>query len=170
MAIYQPDPQKALEYLKKAETIIHEGQNTMAIAVQQELAQIERARVEVAIRMDDKETAEAALQQLATVADGADDKLIESAYHGAAGAALFAERKYKEAISHLEEDTDNPLSLKLLALAYRHSGDVQSSKHTSEVLASINTPILEQALVVPEFRDCLQKPNCDAGMKNTSLQ
>jgi tetratricopeptide (TPR) repeat protein len=170
MAMYQPDPEKALECLKKAESIIQEGQNTMAIAVQQELAQIQRARVEVAIKTGDKEGAEAALQQLATVADGSDDKMIESAYHGAAGAALFADRKYKEAVSHLEEDTDNPFSLRLLALAYRHIGDVQSAKHVSEVLASINTLILEQALVVPEFRDCLQKPNCDAGMKNASLQ
>lgn len=170
MAIYQPDPQKAMEYLNKAESIIHEGENTTAIAVQQELAQIERARVEEELKTGDDQAAETTLQQLAEVADGADDKLIETAYHGAAGAALFAHRKYKEAVTHLEEDTDNPLSLRLLALAYRHAGDLQSAKHVSEVLASTNTPILEQAVVVPEFRDCLQKPNCDAGMRNASLQ
>jgi tetratricopeptide (TPR) repeat protein len=170
MAIYQPDPQKALEYLKKSEAIIHQGQNAMAIAVQQELAQIERARVEVALKMGDRTSAESTLQQLATVADGSDDKMIDSAYHGAAGAALFSDHKYKEAISHLEEDTDSPLSLRLLALAYRRTGDLQSAKRVSEVLAGINTPILEQALVVPAFRECLQKPNCDAGMKNASLQ
>jgi tetratricopeptide (TPR) repeat protein len=170
MAIYQPDPQKALEYLKKAESIIHEGENTMAIAVQQELAQIERARVEEELKAGYDQAAETTLQQLAAVADGSDDKLIETAYHGAAGASLFAHRKYKEAITHLEEDTDNPLSLRLLGLAYRHAGDLQSAKHVSEVLASTSTPILEQALVVPGFRDCLQKPNCDAGMRNASLQ
>ncbi len=43
------------------------------------------------------------------------DRLIETAYHGAAGAAAFSQHKYDEAISHLEEDKNNPLSLKLLA-------------------------------------------------------
>jgi hypothetical protein len=57
-----------------------------------------------------------------------------------------------------------------LAAAYRRTGDAQSAKHASEVLASVNNPTLEQALVVPTFRQCIQNPNCDAGLKNASLQ
>lgn len=170
MAMYQPEADKAIAFLNKAEAVIQKGQNTMAIAVQQELAQIMRARVEVAVKMGDKKASDATLERLAALSDGSDDKVIESAYHGAAGAALFAERKYKEAISHLEEDTNNPLSLRLLAAAYNRTGDVQSAKHVGEVLASVNDPTLEQALVVPSFRQCLEKPNCDLGLKNASLQ
>jgi hypothetical protein len=47
---------------------------------------------------------------------------------------------------------------------------VQSAKHAGEVLASANNPTLEQALIVPPFRQCIQNPNCDAGMKNASLK
>jgi tetratricopeptide (TPR) repeat protein len=170
MAIYQPDPKQALGLLDKAEAVIREHQNTMAFAVQQELAQILRARVELAVKQGDKMSADSALEKLAAMSDSSDDKVIEVAYHGAAGAALFAEHKYKEAISHLDEDTDNPLSLRLLAVAYRRTGDAQSAKHAGEVLASVNNPTLEQALVVPTFRQCIQNPNCDAGLKNASLQ
>jgi tetratricopeptide (TPR) repeat protein len=170
MALYQPDPKRSSELLDKAEAVIREHQNTMAFAVQQELAQIQRARVELAVKQGDKMSADSALEKLAAMSDSSDDKVIEVAYHGAAGAALFAEHKYKEAISHLDEDIDNPLSLRLLALAYRRIGDVQSAKHAGEVLASVNNPTLEQALIVPPFRQCIQNPNCDAGMKNASLQ
>lgn len=169
MAIYQPDPKQARMLLNKAEAVIREGRNTMAIAVQQELAQIMRASVELAVKVGDTTAVESSLAKLAALSDGSDDKVIEAAYHGAAGAALFSQHKYKEAIAHLEEDTDNPLSLRLLAAAYRRTGDAQSAKHAGEVLASVNDPSLEQALVVPPFRECLQNPNCDAGMKNASL-
>jgi tetratricopeptide (TPR) repeat protein len=169
MAMYQPDRKQAAAFLDKAEAVIREHQNTMAIAVQQELAQIMRARVELAVKGGDNAAADSVLEKLAALSDGSDDKVIEAAYHGAAGAALFSEHKYKDAISHLDEDTDNPLSLRLLAAAYRKTGDLQSAKHASEVLASVNNPTLEQALVVPSFRECLQHPNCDAGMKNASL-
>jgi tetratricopeptide (TPR) repeat protein len=170
MAMYQPDPKQALTFLDKAEAVIREHQNTMAFAVQQELAQILRARVELAVKQGDKMSADSTLEKLAAMSDSSNDKVIEVAYHGAAGAALFAEHKYKEAISHLDEDTDNPLSLRLLAAAYRRTGDAQSAKHAGEVLASVNNPTLEQALVVPTFRQCIQNPNCDAGLKNASLQ
>jgi tetratricopeptide (TPR) repeat protein len=170
MAMYQPDSKQALMLLDKAEAVIREHQNTMVYAVQQELAQILRARVELAVMQRDKMSADSTLEKLAAMSDSSGDKVIESAYHGAAGAALFAEHKYKEAISHLDEDTENPLSLRLLAAAYRKTGDAQSAKHAGEVLASVNNPTLEQALVVPTFRQCIQNPNCDAGLKNASLQ
>lgn len=170
MAIYQPEAQQALALLDKAQTVLKQHRNTSAITEQQELAQILRARVELAVRQGDKATAESSLQKLVVMSDGSDDKLIESAYNGAAGAALFGEHKYKEAISHLEEDTDNPLSLRLLAAAYRKTGDAQRAKHAGELLAGNNNPTLEQTMIVPAFRDCLQNPNCDAGVKNASLQ
>ncbi len=38
------------------------------------------------------------------MSESSNDKLVEIAYDGAAGASLFAEGKYDEAITHLEED------------------------------------------------------------------
>src|SRR5208337_759207 len=152
MAMYQQNQKQALVFLNKAEAAIHQGKNAMHGALQQEFAQILRARVELAVRMGDEKTAHSALAHLAAISQSTDDKLIENAYRGAAGASLVSEHKYKEAISNLEEDINSPLSLQLLAVAYQKTGDSANLKNTNETLANLNDPTLEQALVVPAFR------------------
>jgi tetratricopeptide (TPR) repeat protein len=169
-AMYQPESSQALFYLNEADGALHQGRNAMPAAVQQESAQILRARVELAVRMADAKLADKILAQLAELSNRSDDKLIETAYHGAAGAVMISRHEYQGAIIELEEDIDNPLSLKLLALAYESAGDVAGNKHTQEILANMKTPTLEQALVVPSFRKCLQNPSCDKSLKTVSLK
>jgi tetratricopeptide (TPR) repeat protein len=170
MAIYQPDAKRGLRFLDKAEAALSQGQNAMPFAIQQEMAQVLRARVEAALKSGDKKMAMATLARLAMMSQKSDDKVIDSAYHGAAGAALFANRKYNEAMSHLEEDVNNPLSLQLLAAAYQKVGYGAEAKRVSETLASLNDPSLEQAVVVPGFRKCYQDPRCGSAFKNAALK
>ena len=51
MAMCEQNPKQALAYLDKAEAAAQEGNNALKIALTQELAQILRARVEVALKM-----------------------------------------------------------------------------------------------------------------------
>ena len=169
MAMYQRDPRRSLELLDQAERSIHRGQNAMRTSVDQELAMVLRTRVEEALKAGDKSLAHATLAQLAKLNDS-DDNIIQTEYEGASGAVLFAAHKYKLSIPHLEQDTENPLSLRLLASAYRRAGDVEGQKHIDEKLASVNDPTLEQALVVPGFRKCLENPNCDSSFKTASVK
>ena len=162
MAIYQANPRRALWFLAKADTAIHEGQNALHAALRQQQAQVLRARVEIAIQMHDQASASRALTQLAKMSNNSSDRLIEVAHEGAAGAMAFSKRKYQDAISHLEEDVNNPRSLKLLAEAYEKIGATADAKHTGEKLASMNDPTLEQALVVPAFRKCFEDPACNS--------
>lgn len=170
MAMYQPQANKALALLTKAEEALHEGKNASSTGIQQQFAQLLRERVELALRTNDRKAADSALAQLADLSQSSDDKIIESAYHGAVGAVLSSEHKNMEAISHLEEDADNPRSLKRLATAYQRAGDSQSAKHTEETLANFNEPSLEQALIVPAFRKCLANPSCSTSMKAASMK
>jgi len=170
MAMYQPDHTKAAAFLTKAEVALSEGKNALPAMIKQESAQILRARVELGLRMDDSKSTRTALARLSDLSQSSDDKLIDSAYHGAAGAVLFSEHKYKDAISHLEEDINNPLSLKLLTVAYEKAGDAPDAKHTAETLANLNDPTLEQAMIVPAFRKCYQDPACGGSLKDASLQ
>ena len=170
MAMYQPDPRRSLELLDKAEHTIHAGQNVMRMSADQELAQVLRTRVEAALKAGDKPLAHTTLRQLATLTGDSNDPVIQTAYEGASGALLFAARKYKQSIPHLEEDADNPLSLRLLASAYRRASDFEGEKHIDGKLASVNDPTLEQALVVPAFRKCLEHPNCDSSFKTVSVK
>jgi len=169
MAMYQPDPRRSLELLEKAEHAIHAGQNAMRVSVDQELALVLRTRVEMALQAGDKPLAHTTLADLAKLNDS-DDNIIATAYGAASGAVLFAARKYKQSIAHLEQDPDNPLSLRLLASAYRRTGDIEAEKRVDQKLASVNEPTLEQALVVPRFRKCLENPNCDSRFKTASAK
>jgi tetratricopeptide (TPR) repeat protein len=171
MALCEQNPKQALVYLGKAEAATQDGKNALRIALSQELAQIVRARVEVALKMGNKDLANSNLERLATMSESANDRLIELAYHGAAGAVLFSEHKYDQAISHLEEDTTNPLSLKLLAAAYQKIGYSAGAKRTNETLTNLNDPTLEQALVVPAFRKCGDAPSsCVTNAKSAGLK
>jgi len=170
MAMYQPDPKQGLALISKAEAAAKEGKNAMQAAIHQEQAQILRAHVEIALKTGNRQTVHTLLVRLQEMSATSNDRLIDTAYHGAAGAALFSQHKYDEAISHLEEDKNNPLSLKLLAAAYQRIGYSAGAKRTSETLANLNDPSLEQALVVPPFRKCYEDPSCSGSVKAVSLK
>jgi tetratricopeptide (TPR) repeat protein len=170
MAMYQTDPKQGLALISKAETALKEGKNAMPASLHQEQAQILRVQVELALKTGDRQNLHTLLVRLEEMSSSSNDRLIDTAYHGAAGAAAFSQHKYDEAISHLEEDKNNPLSLKLLALAYQKIGYSAGAKRTSETLANLNDPSLEQAMVVPPFRKCYEDPSCSGNVKAVSLK
>lgn len=169
MAIYQPDAKLALQLLDKADASLREHKNATNAAIQQESAQILRARVELAVRTGDKKAAGSNLERLDQMAQTANDRLIETAYHGAAAALFYSEGNYDRAIEHLVEDTDNPLSVELLADAYQKSGSIEAARRTAASLVERNDPTVEQALVVPSFRKCYSDPGCGSNLKNASF-
>ena len=164
MAMYQQNPQHALALLDRADAAVRQGKNAMKAAIVEESAQILRLRVELAVKTGRLETARSLVARLSEMSEGSHDKLVEVAYEGAAGALCYASKKYDDAISHLEEDPNNPLSLKLLAAAYQKTGYRAGAKRINETLSNLNEPTLEQALVVPAFRKCFEDPACNGSL------
>jgi hypothetical protein len=80
------------------------------------------------------------------------DQLIEIAHAGAAGALRVAEGRYEEALSYLQQDERNPISVKFMVTANSKMGHKDVAAELTQVLAHWNEPTLEQSLVVPEFR------------------
>ena len=152
MAAYQADVDSALELLKKAEEVLQEKHSLPKAAQQEELAVVLRERVTRAVREGKNELAAANLQRLHELADATHDQVVQIAYEGAVGAALFAQGKYEEALAHLAEDNRNPLSLNLMARAYQKTGDKARADELAQLLAEWNEPTLEQALVSAELR------------------
>lgn len=72
--------------------------------------------------------------------------------------------RYSEAVSYLEQDTDNPLSLRLLITTYGKLGDDMDVKRNKDRLNNLNDPTVEQAFVVPPFRKCLQDSACNGNL------
>ena len=170
MAMYQQNSKAALEYLEKAEQALKEHKNLMQAAANQEEAQILRTRVEVGIKAGNKKLVRSSLQRLNDMAKVSNDKLIDVAYEGAAGASAFRDGQFAEAVAHLENDVNNPMSLQLLAAAYQQTGNRDEAQTTSEILANLNDVTLEQALVVPTFRTCYHDPACSGNVKEGNEQ
>ena len=165
MAMYQQDAKRSLALLKKAESALSEHTNAAPALINQELAQILRARIEAALKLSDTKLVGREVSRLEKLSRSSNDKLIDVAYHGAAGTVAFSSGKYQDAIAELEEDSDNPLSLHLLAAAYQHAGNQAAAQGVSQTLVGVNDPTLEQALIVPSFRACYNDPACSGTTK-----
>jgi len=92
------------------------------------------------------------LKQLETMAAASRNRVIQSSYHGAAGSVRMDQKKYEDAIAHLDEDQDNPLTMELLARAYYQTSQPNKLHEVEAKLRGTNLPTMEQALVVPAAR------------------
>jgi tetratricopeptide (TPR) repeat protein len=152
MSTYQPSVSAAMALLKKAEGALQEEHKIPAAARQDEIAVILRERIARAAQEGNSSLASATLKQLEQISGTSQDPLIQLAYEGAAGAFLVSQGKYEEALFHLREDDRNPISMKLMVVAYRKMGAKEVAEQLAKTLAEWNEPTLEQALVAPEFR------------------
>jgi hypothetical protein len=103
------------------------------------------------------ELVQKSLHILESMAGSSHNLVIKSSYHGAAGALLASQRKWQDAIAHLEEDTDDPFSMQLLSRAYYEAGVREKMHAVEERLRGTNVPTIEQAVIVPAARS--QKPS-----------
>jgi hypothetical protein len=151
--MYQLEVPASLTLLAKAEAVLHEDHKVPQSLLNEELAAVLRTRVERALHGGNKEAAAAAFKQLQELAgaNGADG-LIETAMHGAAGALAIAEGNYADAVNHFEEDDSNAISMRGLITAYEKNGQQGNAHRLSAKLATLNVLLIEQAVVVPEFR------------------
>jgi tetratricopeptide (TPR) repeat protein len=152
LAEYQTDDSLSLKNLKSAEEALHHQAAISASDRAEEMSRILRNRAVRAARAGNPQLAEKALHELEAMASGSRNRVIQSSYQGAAGTLLMDEKKYKEAIAHLEEDEDNPFTLELLVQAYYQSEQPEKLHETEGKLRGTNVPTMEQALVVPAAR------------------
>ena len=153
MSLYQLESPASLNLLTKAEAVLHEDHKVPQALLNQEMASVLRTRVERALAANNKELANATLKQLQALADANDaDGLITSALHGAAGAVALSVGDYADAVNHFEADESNAISMRSLIIAYDKNGQQGNARRLGAKLAALNVPLIEQAVVVPEFR------------------
>jgi tetratricopeptide (TPR) repeat protein len=152
MGEYQADDNVALRNLKSAEDALGHNSTISKSDRDEELSRILRNVAVRAARAGNHPVAEKSLKELEAMATASRNRVIQSSYHGAAGTLLMDEKKYEDAIAHLEEDRDNPFTMELLVQAYYQSGQVDKLHEMEAKLRSTNVPTIEQALVVPAVR------------------
>ena len=154
MAMYGADQSAAMRNLDKAEALLAARKGTVAEAdLEDEQAHIWRVRAERAAAAHDFPAAGKAIASLGEMVNSAGSTSIERTYHGALGTVLVAQHKFAAAVPHLEEDFANPLSMKLLVVAYEKSKAKPQANTLLRKLQDWKIPSIEEALVVPEYRE-----------------
>jgi tetratricopeptide (TPR) repeat protein len=151
-AEYQSDDAVALRELKFAEEALHHQAAISSSDRNEEMSRIWRVRVVRAAHAGNQALAEQTLKELESAAGSSRNRVIQAAYQGAAGTLLMDQKKYEQAISHLEEDQDNPFSMELLVQAYYQTSQPEKLHEMEVKLRGSNLPTMEQALVVPAAR------------------
>jgi tetratricopeptide (TPR) repeat protein len=154
MAMYEPQVPAAMKNLDQAEQALNDH-NLSRSDADEEHAMILCVRARRALQAGDRIMAVQAVQQLQTAAASSRSEAVQRSYHAAAGALAMAQRKFTDAVAHLEEDQNNPLSLDLLWQAFRKTGAREDAEALRSDVAALNEPTLEQALVEPELRASL---------------
>jgi len=159
MAMYATDDPDALKHLQLAEEALTHTNALTASEREEERAKILRVRVVRASHAGEQQQAAESLRQLGDMAGTSSSRNIQNAWHGAAGALFFQQKKFTEAIGHLEEDADNPCSLALLAQAYAATASTEKLRQVEERLGATHVPTLEQALGTSFVRNHLVAGN-----------
>jgi tetratricopeptide (TPR) repeat protein len=152
IAEYQADDNVALKHLNLAEEALHHQAALSASDRDEEMSRILRVRTVRAAHAGNQPLADESLKQLEALANGSRNRVIQSSCHGAAGTLLMDQKKYDDAIAHLEEDQDNPFTMQLLVQAYYETMQTEKLQQMETRLRGTNVPTLEQALVVPGIR------------------
>ena len=149
---YQTDDHVALKYLALAGEALEHRSTISKSDKEEELSRILRNQAVRAERAGDQGLSEKSLKQLEAMATSSRNRVIQSSYNGAAGALLVDQKKFADAISYLEEDQDNPVTMELLVRAYYATEQTDKLHDMEGKLRGTNVPTMEQALVVPAAR------------------
>jgi tetratricopeptide (TPR) repeat protein len=155
LAMYEPNAKLAMQELQAAEYALQEPHELSVTDRNEEQARVLQVQATRLAEAKDLSSAAKAVSQLETMAGKSRSQVVEECYHGATGAVLLAQGKPAEAISHLQEDSTDPLSMRLLWKAYSGTGAAADAQGIASKLAALNVPTVEQALVVPQFRASL---------------
>ncbi len=156
MAIFNDDPAGALRDLDAAHAVLLDTQHVMSGDRDNELAVILQTRALIAAGAGKTAAAELALKPLATMAKTSRSATVQKAFHSANGAVLYAKGDFAAAIPELQEDSLNPLTLRLLVEAQTKAGQAAEAQKTLEALAAINDERAETAFAATEARAALK--------------
>lgn len=163
MALFNPDVKGALRDLDAARAVLSEKHVLSNGDHDTELATILQTRAYIAANAGEREVAKAALAPLTAMARTSRDNLIQQSYHSVNGATLLLEGMYADAVSELQYDPRNPLSLQLLAEAETKAGEPAAGRDVLMRLSGINDERIETAYAAPKARAKLNNAPASKG-------
>ncbi len=156
MALFNPDTAGALKDLDAARATLA-AKYTLAIGDRDNgLSAILQTRAFIAVSAGNTAEAETALKPLTAMSLRSRSLPVQKAYHSANGAVLLAKGDYAGAIAELQEDEQNPLSMRLLSEAQAKAGQTTDAQKTLATLAALSDERVETAFAVPQARSAMK--------------
>src|SRR6202161_1570674 len=155
MALFNPEPQGALKDIDHARVALL-GHDFAWGDRDNELATILFTRAFISARAGLQKEVQKSVEPLSAIARTSRSDVVQRAYHSANGALLSMQGKYDAATKELEDDSQNPLALQLLADAQEKAGQSAEAQKTLVTLAAINDERVETAVAVPPARAALK--------------
>jgi hypothetical protein len=155
LSLYEKDYKSAMKHVQAAEATLEHGHEMSLTEKTEEQARLLRVKAVRSAEAQSLDVASGAVRQLESIAQRSRSQIVHYSYEASTGALLLAQGKYAEAIPHLEEDAENPLTMRLLCKAYSVTGASALAEQTGAKLANLNVPTAEQAVVVARFRASL---------------
>jgi tetratricopeptide (TPR) repeat protein len=152
MALYQLDDLAALKHLDSAEEAIRNDQDLAAVVRDVHLAVIRRWRGVRSMHAGNPAMADVCIRVIEQKYESTENELIGDQLHALRGAWFTEQHKYREAIGELEQASDDPYSLELLARAKHETGDGPGAEAAERQLLSIHASTPEAVLVVEPAR------------------
>lgn len=146
MSEYDPDIEGILRHSHDAEQALTEKTDISGSDRDEEMAVVLKVRAVQAALFGRTELANQSLQRLSEMAASSRDNAIQQASEGAIGGVLWAQKKFAEAIPHLQEDQANPLSAARLLLAAREVGDTHLADQVANDLNNYHEATMDDLL------------------------
>jgi tetratricopeptide (TPR) repeat protein len=152
MALYQTDDLAAMKHLDAAEDAIRSDADLAAVTRDEHLAVIRRWRGVRSLHAGNPAMADVCIRVMRQKYESTENDFIGDQLHALRGAWLVDQHKYQEAIPELEQASDDPFSLDLLARAKRESGDASGADATLRQLLAIHASTMDSVLIVEPAR------------------
>ncbi len=146
LAMYSQDPASVIGYSHKALDALSQKSEITPTDADHQRALVLRTMAIHSALTGDSATAHQAVEELQKLVTDSKSEFVELCSEGAEGGVLWAEKKYAEAVPHLEEDQRNPLSAVRLIQSYRQIGNNDQAAKLLQMVNSFHEPTLDDLL------------------------
>jgi predicted Zn-dependent protease len=152
MAQYQSDDLAAMKHLDAAEDALRNDAELATVTHDEHMAVIRRWRGVRSLHAGNPALADVCIRVMQQRYEATENEFIGEQLHSLRGAWLLQQKKFAEAISELEQASDDAFSLELLARAKRESGDAAGADAALRQLFAIHSSTMDAVLVVEPAR------------------
>ena len=145
--MYAKHPGEGLAHVAQAEAALKHAHTISKTTREEETAQVLRLRAFWLHHAGRNQEANGVVEQLAMMAGGSRNDVVQRSFHAAKGGLLSAQGKFSEAVPEFQEDRANAFSHGELIAALEKAGNAEEAKSERSAFMNQHRVLLEDAIV-----------------------